>query len=554
MHYILLTFLVICGIVHYTNGFSEVLMEYAEEMIVGSKFADYSKIKVKKVNRTTHLMMGEMTYFVDVGDDYKFLSVLYKKVGMDYQKTIYKLGPKDFCKYYNEDRIFYPDMLLVSDLPKQGTCPWPAKTYNLRGYIVNLSRIPPTFNGHYMVESTIQKDGEILAGYRVYGSVHSLVGEYVDVSITKGEPINTTGDFGDLTGVKVRKINRKHVITGDFHYKKGLSNDQQCKVLFYKKQGGEYRLLSYKIPAQGCCDFYNSDNFIVPELAKVCKKCPKQEDKVCPWPGAIGYLDVTVTRGEVMKGDSSYIDFSQLRVKKINREHVIIGNGTFLKDIGNDVQCKIVLYKKQGGEYRLTQFKIPVKGFCDFWDTETFLVPDLQNSCELCPMQDEKHCPWKAAAGYLDVSVTRGEVLIGDSIYADYSQVKVKKINREHVLIGNATFLKEIGNDIQCKILLYKKQGGEYRLTQFKIPVKGFCDFYNTETLIVPDLENYCELCPKQKDNHCPWKAQPYFINGFKLTGRNVPPFFEGEYMGSVQFIKDDVILAGYNVYATVIR
>ncbi|CAO1397777.1 unnamed protein product [Diamesa tonsa] len=493
-----------------SDGSTEVLLDYSLPLVDNdTEFADFTHMKVVHYNRTLKVYAGNVTYFVDVDDNYQIETLLFKSIGNHYERLPYKFKRQNFCEHVNNSTD-YDYIRTRSNIPAKGVCPWP--------------------------------------------KVHSLVGEYVDVSITKGEAINTTGDFGDLTGVKVRKVNRKHVISGDFHYKKGLSNDQQCKVLFYKKQGGEYRLLSYKIPAQGCCDFYNSDNFIVPELAKVCKKCPKQEDKVCPWPGAVGYLDVTVTRGEVMKGDSSYIDFSQLKVKKINREHVIIGNGTFLKDIGNDVQCKILLSKKQGGEYRLTQFKIPVKGFCDFWDTETFLVPDLQNSCELCPMQDEKHCPWKAAAGYLDVSVTRGEVLIGDSIYADYSQVKVKKINREHVLIGNATFLKEIGNDVQCKILLYKKQGGEYRLTQFKIPVKGFCDFYNTETLIVPDLENYCELCPKQKDDHCPWKAQSYFINGFKLTGRNVPPFFEGEYMGSVQFIKDDVILAGYNVYATVIR
>ena len=108
--------------------------------------------------------------------------------------------------------------------------------------------------------------------------------QFIDVSITRGEPLNTTGDFADLTGVKVKKVNRKHVITGDFHYKKGLSNDQQCTVLFYKKQGGEYRLMSYKIPAQGCCDFYNGDTFIVPALSNVCEKCPKQADLVCPWP------------------------------------------------------------------------------------------------------------------------------------------------------------------------------------------------------------------------------------------------------------------------------
>lgn len=69
MHYILLIF-VLFGIVHCTSGFSEVIMEYAEEVNGTTNFADFSKLKVKKINRTTHLWMGEMTYFVDVGDDY----------------------------------------------------------------------------------------------------------------------------------------------------------------------------------------------------------------------------------------------------------------------------------------------------------------------------------------------------------------------------------------------------------------------------------------------------------------------------------------------------
>ena len=105
-----------------------------------------------------------------------------------------------------------------------------------------------------------------------------------------------------------------------------------------------------------------------------------------------------MTNAEALKGDSSYFDFSNIRAKKINRTHVLVGNGTFFKDIGNDVQCKILLYKKQGGEYRLMSYKVPVKGFCDFWNTETLIVPDLQKVCALCPKQEENRCPWKAVS------------------------------------------------------------------------------------------------------------------------------------------------------------
>lgn len=51
---------------------------------------------------------------------------MFKKVGMDYQKTPYKLGPNKFCQYVNDEHFFYPDLVKVSDLPTQGSCPWPA--------------------------------------------------------------------------------------------------------------------------------------------------------------------------------------------------------------------------------------------------------------------------------------------------------------------------------------------------------------------------------------------------------------------------------------------
>lgn len=57
-----------------------------------------------------------------------------------------------------------------------------------------------------------------------------------------------------------------------------------CSIVLYKKQGGEYRMTQFKIPTQGCCDFYIADTFIVPEFQNFCANCPKQVDKVCPWP------------------------------------------------------------------------------------------------------------------------------------------------------------------------------------------------------------------------------------------------------------------------------
>lgn len=67
---------------------------------------------------------------------------MYKKVGMEYQKTVYKLGPKQFCKYFNDDKFFYPDMVVVSDFPPQGTCPWPAvRLNNIINYFIIIMKM-----------------------------------------------------------------------------------------------------------------------------------------------------------------------------------------------------------------------------------------------------------------------------------------------------------------------------------------------------------------------------------------------------------------------------
>lgn len=99
----------------------------------------------------------------------------------------------------------------------------------------------------------------------------------------------------------------------------------------------------------------------------------------------------------------------------------------------------------------------------------------------------------------------------GDDSFADLTKLRVKRVDRVRCLTGPITFFKEITNDITCEVLLFKKQGGEYRQTPFKLPSKGFCDFYTNETYVVPEFKKYCADCPKQEDHVCPWKAVRYF-------------------------------------------
>ena len=99
-----------------------------------------------------------------------------------------------------------------------------------------------------------------------------------------------------------------------------------------------------------------------------------------------------------------------------------------------------------------------------------------------------------------------------DSAFADFSKLRLKKVNRTHSLVGDVTYFQELNNDLKLKVLLFKKQGGQYRLTQFKTPVQGICDFYNSDKFVVEELQKSCDKCPRQADKQCPWKAVSLFI------------------------------------------
>ena len=140
---------------------------------------------------------------------------------------------------------------------------------------------------------------------------------------------------------------------------------------------------------------------------------------------------------------------------------------------------------------------------------------------------------------------------------------------------GSFVFKVGLTNEHNCSVLLFKKQGGEYRKTSYKLPIKGCCDFYNTNTFIIPDFQSHCDNCPKQSDNVCPFPAVSfkiflkwaeyfnkiyfyfkltYTVNKYELDIGKVPPVFEGDFRSLFQITRNNKVLAGYIMYATIIR
>lgn len=139
------------------------------------------KLRIKRVNRThPHLLIGEFELFTDLGDDYENICYSYKKAstGNSYKRMPYKFGPVKFCEFVNNEKIFYPEIQKVSDLPAIGACPHPKGVYHIRGFQPDESRIPAVFgSGDYMVECQLRKIGKeekIVQGFKIYATVLNL--------------------------------------------------------------------------------------------------------------------------------------------------------------------------------------------------------------------------------------------------------------------------------------------------------------------------------------------------------------------------------------------
>lgn len=137
------------------------------------KYMNLDGVLVKRVNRThPHLFLGEFEMFVDFDDKFQILCYSYKKAGNEYKRMAYKFGPKSFCEFFRNEKMFYPDFQSATDLPELGTCPFPARKYHINGWQPNLSMVPPVFeSGDYMAECQLIQDEEVVQGIKGFATV-----------------------------------------------------------------------------------------------------------------------------------------------------------------------------------------------------------------------------------------------------------------------------------------------------------------------------------------------------------------------------------------------
>lgn len=88
---------------------------------------------------------------------------------------------------------------------------------------------------------------------------------FMDLELQRFEQLNGT-DFSDWSQLKVRRVNKDRKFVGNITVHTALLNFYEMEFQFYKKQGGGYRLLPYRIPKKAFCDTFRDDVYFYPEL------------------------------------------------------------------------------------------------------------------------------------------------------------------------------------------------------------------------------------------------------------------------------------------------
>jgi hypothetical protein len=93
----------------------------------------------------------------------------------------------------------------------------------------------------------------------------------------------------------------------------------------------------------------------------------------------LAYIDLEITNIEQTAGDTKFIDGTLLKVKRtvVNGIKTRTASGPFIINEPIDVThlLEINTYKKQGGQYRLMPYKLPIMTFCDFLNTDVTFIP-----------------------------------------------------------------------------------------------------------------------------------------------------------------------------------
>lgn len=118
-------------------------------------------------------------------------------------------------------------------------------------------------------------------------------------------------------------------------------------------------------------------------------------------------MEIDLQRVEQLN-ELTYVDYSKLFIRKVNRTRKMFGNVTVHVPLDNNDIAEVAFYVKQAGEYRLMPYRLPKKGICDFLKEDKYLYPELT---EYSSFPLPAPCPYPAVSLYIPDRTCPGEIV-----------------------------------------------------------------------------------------------------------------------------------------------
>lgn len=145
------------------------------------------------------------------------------------------------------------------------------------------------------------------------------------------------------------------------------------------------------------------------------------------------------------------------------------------------------------------------------------------------------------------------EQVFANKDFSDWNLKVGRKNKTMRALFGEVIVKTTEGNDVKMQAETFKKQGGEYRKMPYKISEAPFCDVARDDTYVYQDLAKDSDFPEKFK---CPFEEGTYKVDGAVFPLEDAPrnAFSSGDYMAEITFLKEDIILTQFRVYAQIIH
>ncbi|XP_058839872.1 uncharacterized protein LOC131695404 [Topomyia yanbarensis] len=125
------------------------------EQQLGNHLANYSRLRVRKFNRTTWILDGDGETFVDFTDDYQVsLTVAHSPLGNNqWNEYPMKISKSRMCSFLNGAyKEYQPYFIEYTNFPRVGVewvCPFPKGSYWVRNFAPNGDWLPSVFPAGY---------------------------------------------------------------------------------------------------------------------------------------------------------------------------------------------------------------------------------------------------------------------------------------------------------------------------------------------------------------------------------------------------------------------